>query len=269
MGATPTGGWDGRDIPDVPDLPDAVPDAAPDVVPDVPRGADWQTVQLLTEPTRRQVLEAVRAARAPCTRDEVATACGISRRLAAFHLDQLADAGLLEVDYARPPGRGGPGAGRPAKRYRWRAVEVGVTVPPRRYDLMARVLATGLREAPAAAEAARAAAEAEGRRLGGHAPAGHGAHGDDAPAGDGLDVVAARLAGLGYEPCRQGGEVRLRNCPFDAAVDVAPELVCGLNERFVTGLVAGLGVDDVEAVLAPAPPDCCVGLRLRAGEGAG
>ncbi|MGN6243961.1 MAG: helix-turn-helix transcriptional regulator [Motilibacteraceae bacterium] len=229
----------------------------------------WQTVQLLTEPTRRQVLEAVREARTPCTRDEVAASCGISRRLAAFHLDQLADAGLLEVDYARPPGRSGPGAGRPAKRYRWRPVEVGVTLPPRRYDLMARVLATGLREAPAAVEAARVAAEEEGRRLGGEARTGDGPDAAEAQAGDGLDAVAARLTGLGYEPCRADDELRLRNCPFDSAVDVAPELVCGLNERFVTGLVAGLGVDDVEAVLAPAPPDCCVGLRLRAAEAAG
>jgi predicted ArsR family transcriptional regulator len=234
-------------------------------------GADWETVQLLTEPTRRQVLEAVRAARVPCTRDEVAGACGISRRLAAFHLDQLAESGLLEVDYARPPGRSGPGAGRPAKRYRWTPMDVAVTLPARRYDLVARVLATGVRENPAAAQAVRDAAEAEGRRLGAAtlseedpgAPASEVGGGDEPAAG--LDVVAGRLAGLGYEPCRSEGEVRLRNCPFEAAVDVAPELVCGLNQRFVSGLVAGLGVQGVEAVLAPAPPDCCVGLRLSAG----
>ncbi|MGN6331441.1 MAG: helix-turn-helix transcriptional regulator [Motilibacteraceae bacterium] len=235
-----------------------------------PAGTDWQTVQLLTEPTRRQVLEVVRAARAACTRDEVASACGISRRLAAFHLDQLAEAGLLEVDYARPPGRSGPGAGRPAKRYRWTQVDVAVTLPARRYDLVARVLATGVRESPAAAQAVRDAAEAEGRRLGAAARCEGGGGpvvgvSDGAGPVDGLDVVAARLAGLGYEPCRSEGEVRLRNCPFEAAVDVAPELVCGLNERFVSGLVAGLGVQGVEATLAPAPPDCCVCLRQAAG----
>ncbi|HEU4568448.1 MAG TPA: helix-turn-helix domain-containing protein [Marmoricola sp.] len=233
--------------------------------PGGPGSTGWQTVQLLAEPTRRQVLEAVRGARAACTRDEVASACGISRRLAAFHLDQLADAGLLEVDYARPPGRSGPGAGRPAKRYRWSPVEVAVTLPARRYDLVARVLATGVRETPAAAQAVREAAEAEGRRLGAAALS-EGAAESEASDGegpaDGLDAVAARLARLGYEPCRSEGKVRLRNCPFEAAVDVAPELVCGLNERFVSGLVAGLGVQDVETVLAPAPPDCCVGLRL-------
>jgi len=76
---------------------------------------DWERVELLTEPTRRSIYDAVRSAREPMTRDQVASATGVSRRLAAFHLDQLADAGLLSVDFARPEGRrGGPGAGRPA-----------------------------------------------------------------------------------------------------------------------------------------------------------
>src|SRR2546421_4746703 len=38
------------------------------------------------------------------------------------------------------------------------------------------------------------------------------------------------LTELGYEPTRDGGCVRLRNCPFHAVVDVAPQLVCDLNE---------------------------------------
>src|SRR5438046_1196132 len=65
----------------------------------------WDALHLLAEPTRRRVYEAVRAADEPITRDGVAEAVGIGRRLAAFHLDLLADAGLLDVDYARPPGR--------------------------------------------------------------------------------------------------------------------------------------------------------------------
>jgi predicted ArsR family transcriptional regulator len=108
--------------------------------------SDWARVQLLTEPTRRRIYDAVRTSRDPVTRDAVAKATGVSRRLAAFHLDLLADSGLLSVDYARPPGRTGPGAGRPAKRYRAEDVDVEVSLPPRRYDIAARVLARAVAE---------------------------------------------------------------------------------------------------------------------------
>src|SRR5438477_3815327 len=107
----------------------------------------WDALHLLAEPTRRRVYEAVRAADEPITRDGVAEAVGIGRRLAAFHLDLLADAGLLDVDYARPPGRGGPGAGRPAKRYRAAQVDLELRVPARRYDIAARIPARALCDA--------------------------------------------------------------------------------------------------------------------------
>src|SRR3954463_9887153 len=95
-------------------------------------------LHLLAEPTRRRVYDAVRAADDPQTRDAVAQATGINRRLAPCRLDLLAGGGLLEVDYARPPGRTGPGAGRPAKRYRPAPVDIELRVPAPRYDLAAR-----------------------------------------------------------------------------------------------------------------------------------
>src|SRR5881409_1312880 len=100
----------------------------------------WNALHLLAEPTRRRVYDAVRAADEPLTRDAVAAGTGVGRRLAAFHLDLLTDAGLLDADYARPAGRGGPGAGRPAKRYRAAAVDLELSVPARRYDVAARIL---------------------------------------------------------------------------------------------------------------------------------
>src|SRR3954470_23236620 len=131
---------------------------------------DWDRVELLTEPTRRSIYDAVRARRGPMTRDEVAAATGISRRLAAFHLDLLAEGGLMSVDYARPAGRrGGPGAGRPAKHYQVVPVEVEVSLPPRRYDIAARVLARAVAESAegSAHDRAVAIAKEEGRRVGG------------------------------------------------------------------------------------------------------
>src|SRR5712664_3191946 len=101
--------------------------------------AGWDLVQILAEPTRRELYRIVRASDTPITRDDVAARAGIGRTLAAFHLDRLAGAGLLTVDYARSAGRSGPGAGRPAKRYRSGEVCVDLTVPARQNAIAARI----------------------------------------------------------------------------------------------------------------------------------
>lgn len=220
----------------------------------------WESVQLLTEPTRRTIYDVVRTARHPMTREEVATAAGVSKSLAAFHLDLLAERGLLEVDYARPPGRSGPGAGRPAKRYRAVPVEFDVSVPRRRYDVAARVLARAVAEAGTGSAADRAldVARDEGEQLGRLRRPARRLSADRS-----LEVATETLQELGYEPEREGGCVRLRNCPFHAIVDVAPALVCGLNDALIDGILNGLGSSGVSAALDGAPPDCCVTVARR------
>ena len=52
------------------------------------------------------------------SRDEAATALGVGRPVAAFRLDKLVEAGVVEIRFERLTGRSGPGAGRPAKLYR-------------------------------------------------------------------------------------------------------------------------------------------------------
>src|SRR5690348_18415442 len=94
-------------------------------------------------------------------RDEAAAAAGIGRALAVYHLDKLVESGLLAATYQRPAGRSGPGAGRPAKLYARSDREFAVTVPPREYELAARLLAQAVEADPsdrsraALAEAAR------------------------------------------------------------------------------------------------------------------
>ena len=98
----------------------------------------------LDDPTRRGLYDYVCAQGRPVGRDEAATAVGIARTLAAYHLDKLAAEGLLTVTYERRSGRTGPGAGRPAKLYRRAASEHAVTVPPRQYELAAELLAAAV-----------------------------------------------------------------------------------------------------------------------------
>lgn len=222
----------------------------------------WDALQLLAEPTRRALYQACREAAAPLTREELADAVGISRRLAAFHLDLLAEAGLLSVDYARPAGRTGPGAGRPAKRYVPARVDLELSVPPRRYDLAASIMARGLASADEsgtdALQATFDVAREEGRRIGRLRP-----RGGRLSAAATADAATEVLTDIGYEPrCESDGCVHLRNCPFDSVVGVATDVVCGLNQNFVSGVLDGIGGHRaVQADLDPAPDRCCVVLK--------
>ena len=71
------------------------------------------------------------------------------------------------------------------------------------------------------------------------------------------------LADRGFEPSADGrGDVRLRNCPFDALAADEPDLVCGMNLALVQGLVGAVDEEmGGDAVLDPAPGLCCVALR--------
>jgi predicted ArsR family transcriptional regulator len=71
----------------------------------------------------------------------------------------------------------------------------------------------------------------------------------------------AVLDSCGYEPERSNGDIRLRNCPFEALADEARPLVCGMNLALLEGVLQGVGARGVAAVLDPAPGSCCVVVR--------
>jgi predicted ArsR family transcriptional regulator len=206
----------------------------------------------LGDATRRRVYEHVAGQDAPVSRDEAAAATGIARTLAAYHLDRLADEGLLTVAYARRSGRTGPGAGRPAKLYARADREVAVSVPPRDYHLAARLLADAA-AADTGGTTRRALAEAA-ERLG---------HELAEEAGDDVDVEAL-LRARGYEPFRDDdGVLRLRNCPFHAVAQRHPDIVCDMNLALLSGLVDGLEHSCLTAALEPGPRRCCVALHSQ------
>ena len=214
-------------------------------------------VALLNEPTRRELYEYVLGRGRAVGRDEAARAVGISRGLAAFHLDRLVDAKLLEVEYRRLTGRTGRGAGRPAKLYRAGEVSVQVSIPETRYELAGSVLVTALAEGERSKEgrgAVRRSAQARGVELG-RTLAGH------ISTGSALSRAQGALDELGFRPERRGEVVRPRNCPFLGLVKVNSDLVCSLNLAFLDGLVDGLGCQRVMAEVDPEPAECCVRLR--------
>jgi predicted ArsR family transcriptional regulator len=212
---------------------------------------DVQALSALDDPTRRRVYEYVSLQGRPVSRDETASALGIGRTLAAYHLDRLAAGGLLSVAYERRSGRTGPGSGRPAKMYDRARQEVSVSLPPRDYGVAARLLAHAAAhdEHGETRRALRAAAEALGHEIA-------------AEERDTADLEQV-LRGRGYEPFHdEDGVMRLRNCPFHAVAQRHPEVVCEMNLALLGGLVAER---DVESVLEPAPGRCCVAIRRRSG----
>jgi predicted ArsR family transcriptional regulator len=94
--------------------------------------ADLGAIGSLTDPTRRRLYAFVARSIEPVGRDEAADALGIPRQTAAYHLDRLAEEGLVDVEFLRRSGRTGPGAGRPAKLYKRTERDHEVSLPPRR-----------------------------------------------------------------------------------------------------------------------------------------
>jgi predicted ArsR family transcriptional regulator len=224
---------------------------------------DAEALGTLEDDLRRNLYLFVRSQGRAVNRDEAAAAAGISRKLAAFHLDKLVDRGLLTSSYARPPGRGGRGAGRTAKYYEPSGRRIDVTIPERRYDQLSAVLLRALRSrghAESGEDAARRTARETGIEIG---KAGRERLGI-APPGPERALAATQrvLEERGYEPYRDDrGCVHLRSCPFHELAEQDRDLVCSLNERLVEGIVRGLGNEKIGVVLEPATEECCVVLE--------
>jgi predicted ArsR family transcriptional regulator len=225
----------------------------------------------LAEPTRRALYLYVQAQDSAVSRDEAAAGVGVPRHKAKFHLDKLAEDGLLEVEFARRTGRDGPGAGRPAKLYRRASRELVVSLPERRYELAGQLMARAISDvrntgAPVAG-ALRSAALDRGRRL-----AEETLRGTADPTSRQELLAAARsvLDAEGYETRADPAGLTLANCPFHALAAEHRDVVCAMNLAIMKGLLGRLGPLGLAAVpdpavldpAAPNPPEgrCCVRL---------
>jgi len=220
----------------------------------------------LQDPVRRRLYLAVAGFETPTSRDAAARAAGVSRPLAAFHLDKLVEAGLLATSFRRLSGRTGPGAGRPSKLYVRSERQLDVSLPARRYELAAQMLARALTDTrsegtdSALRSTARERGAAIGRDLRPRASR-PPARPAPAPAAS-LRAASRALGRCGFEPSRTAdGEVVLRNCPFASLREGCRDVICGMNLALIEGVLEGLGADHVSASLAPRPGHCCVVLR--------
>jgi predicted ArsR family transcriptional regulator len=215
----------------------------------------------LADPTRRRLYLYVIAQPAGAGRDEAAEAAGISRGLAAFHLDRLINDGLLVADYRRLTGRTGPGAGRPAKIYRRSERELSVSIPQRNHELLARLFAQAMSSTTSdtSLEALLVAANELGMSLGVAARRAAGARAGRQRL---LEAAAEVLEENGFEPRAEGNAcLVLGNCPFSPLAREYMDLVCRANLALMQGLASGLRIKGVEAVLELKPGTCCVAFQ--------
>ncbi|MBB5632739.1 putative ArsR family transcriptional regulator [Cryobacterium mesophilum] len=204
-------------------------------------------VAAISDPQRRALLEFVSRNGDAVTRDEAATATGMPRSTAAFHLDRLVSEGVLEADFKRLSGKTGPGSGRPSKLYRRAGGEINVSIPARRYELAGDMLAAAVEESDRTGAPVRTVlatiSSATGREIG-------------AAAGS-LD---AALESCGYEPRDDGeGGLVLTNCPFHKLATNHTDVICSANVALLQGVADGAaeGERSVEFV-QPSNGCCCV-----------
>ena len=216
----------------------------------------------------RDALLYVRGSAAPVTADEAATALEVHRSVARGRLERLVRAGVLETSFARPSGRAGPGAGRPAKLYAAAPEARALEFPPRRFPtLVARLLD----EVPADGreEALRAAGEDFGRdlaRAAGLRPR--------TRVEDGLERVCAAVRSLGFHAALDQVDadtavINTPTCPLRPLVMEHPEAALidrGMWAGLVEGGIHGVRAESVECethTCLDGKESCAVVIRLR------
>jgi predicted ArsR family transcriptional regulator len=185
---------------------------------------------------------------------------GISRKLAAFHLDKLVEVGLLRARYE--PVGGIRKVGRTPKVYEPTDAEMHISIPAREHDLLADILINALLtqdQSKGGRETALQVARHRGAELG--AAERQRTRPGRLSAERALTLATTVLTRYGFEPDRVTPTLlRLRNCPFQPLAGKAPQLVCDINHAFLTGFLDTLQASTLTAVLAPRAGWCCVEL---------
>jgi len=217
--------------------------------------SDDVTFGALAVPSRRQLLQALRAAAAPVDAAALAAVTGLHPNTVRFHLDVLIRTGFVRESSARQGRRG-----RPRTLYEAATAEAQDTG----YALLATVLVDHLDQTEGG-DAARNAGRAWAYRLRPN-PA-------DRPDGmqDTAGTVAALFTELGFRPTviTAGGDtqITLHACPFWSLAEDHPGIVCAVHLGLLQGLVEQGSQAAIEARLTPfvRPRQCQADLVTAAG----
>jgi predicted ArsR family transcriptional regulator len=175
---------------------------------------------------------------------QIAESLGVHANTVRFHLDTLVDRGQVE---RVEPDRSGPG--RPAALFR--AVFGMDPGGPRRFRMLAEILARSLASGPTPARRAVEAGRDWGRGL--PAPAAR-----EKP----ITHLVALLDDLGFAPEHDKGDrsrIGLRHCPFLELAQTHQSVICPIHLGLMRGVMESAGgpvtVDRLEPYVEP---DLCV-----------
>jgi predicted ArsR family transcriptional regulator len=193
----------------------------------------------------------LKAASAPMSIVAIADELGVHPNTVRFHLDTLVSDGQVE---RVEPERGGPG--RPALMFQ--AIRQMDRGGPRRYRLLAEILAGGFATDRNPRAKALAAGRAWGRRL--ESPARRAKR---IGVEESIDRLIGVLDELGFAPERRESgrekQVGLRHCPFLELAETRAAVVCPIHLGLMQGALetwkAPVTVDRLDAFVEP---DLCL-----------
>jgi predicted ArsR family transcriptional regulator len=193
----------------------------------------------LAVPTRRRLLQLLRAAGDPLDVPTLAAASGLHPNTVRFHLGVLMRTGFVDERSDQRGTRGRP-------RTVYAVILPGVDHTG--YELLAQILVTHLDDVGDGA-AAENAGRAWARRLRPDAPA----HADDIDTT--TRTVTALFTEMGFDPVVEADtdhrRIMLRACPFSALAKKHPGVVCAMHRGLLRGLVEQTGPTTIEAGLSP------------------
>jgi predicted ArsR family transcriptional regulator len=204
---------------------------------------------------RRDILRVLRTANAPMSIVAIAEMLEVHPNTVRFHLDILVSTGRVEQV---APDRKGPG--RPALMFRAaRQMDRG---GPRRYRMLAEILAIDLAADRDSGARALAAGRAWGRQLEPPRTAARTVEKEES-----IEFLVDLLDDLGFAPERRGkDQVGLRHCPFLELAETRKAVICPIHLGLMQGALetwqSSVTVDRLDAF---AEPDLCLAHLIRRG----
>lgn len=196
-----------------------------------------ELAKVLGDPTRRTIYFFVRGAEDSVRAGDIAQSFYLHRNVARSHLDRLVKAGLLKSELRRG------GSGRPAKAYSPTDRGLEISVPSRRFRMLAD-LAIDVLAAGESIEGMRDRAMEIGRRW-----QGDGTVAADCarPLPEAATMVASKLSQRGAEATAYDladcVELEVKNCIFRESAQRHPEVVCQAHQAMLAGMFEAAGVD--------------------------
>src|SRR5215218_4947315 len=191
------------------------------------------------DPTRRDIYLAIRTTPAGVSATEVAERFALHPNVARHHLEKLSAGGYVTVDVNRDGARA---AGRPSKRYRVAEQDAVLSFPPRRDDLLSTLLARALDVLPP--DHAEAMAEEVGYDYGKTLASRMAPSEGHRSVKAALATVAEALTAHGFSAHTESSGASLtivsEHCPFGAAAQAYPHVVCAVDRGLIRGLMSAL-----------------------------